>query len=66
MCGRDLALVSVPILKTTMLTDLPPVPKMDQWRLGDLGHLLTARGDAFYDGSDTEKFTMLIDNLCSI
>ena len=41
------------------------VPDGDIWRVKYLGKLLEARGEANYEGEDTQQLTVLIDSLCS-
>ena len=44
---------------------LSAVPDNDQWRLRYLCRLLEARGQAHYEGGETEELTSLIDSLCT-
>ena len=61
----DPSLVPQRTVKLKMIDKMPPIPERDRWRLGYLEKRLTARGDAYYAGQDTEDLTSLIDSLCT-
>ena len=51
-------------MKTALSTRLAPIPEVEKWRVGYLGKLLQARGEAHYLGEETGQVTALIDCLC--
>ena len=51
-------------VKTALSMRLAPIPEVERWRVGYLGKLLQARGEAFYLGEETGQVTALIDCLC--
>ena len=63
--GLDPTKVTSCAVKQQLVRKTPAVPERDRWRLGYLGKMLEARGEAFYAGKETELLSILIDSLCS-
>ena len=51
-------------VKAALSMRLAPIPDIERWRVGYLGKLLQARGEALYLGDETGQVTALIDCLC--
>ena len=62
--GLDPLACSLVKMKQELGGRLVAVPDGDVWRVKYLGKLLEARGEANYEGEDTQQLTVLIDSLC--
>ena len=51
-------------VKTALSLQRAPIPETETWRVGYLGKLLQARGEALYLSEETGQVTALIDCLC--
>ena len=56
--------ISLGRMKEILGGRLSPIPEVENWRVGYLGKLLQARGEALYEGRETSQVTSLIDSLC--
>ena len=63
--GLDTLSASLEKVKLALGKRLAIVPESDTWRVKYLGKLLVARGEASYEGYETDHLTGLIDSLCS-
>ena len=63
--GLDTLSTSLGKVKLALGKRLAVVPDSDTWRVMYLGKLLEARGEASYEGYETDHLTGLIDSLCS-
>ena len=52
-------------LREALACQVSTVPEVDRWRVSYLAKLLEARGQAYYEGSDVQDWTALIDSLCT-
>ena len=56
--------ISLGRVKEVLGEKLSPIPEEKRCRVGYLGKLLKARGEALYEGRETIQLTSLIDSLC--
>ena len=63
--GLDPLSVSASRVKAGLVSEVPPVPDRERWRLAYLAKLLQMRGQLYYEGGKTDHLTVLIDSLCT-
>ena len=62
--GANVLNISQMMVKEALGQKKAIVPSEEAWRVGYLGKLLHARGEALYKGEDTSQVTSLIGSLC--